>query len=136
MDQYEFNLFSNQVTTAVGNISAYHSDNTADEWYFNLNSFFSLENIECLIDYFFCRKIPDGRYVDVQKPLTFSSFRPFEETVFIVHGFNGTARDKHMRYLKDGNWFYFFHIAVRFLFHFLYCLYVSFELLPRRGKAL
>lgn len=22
--------------------------------------------------------------------------------MFIVHGFNGTARDKHMRYLKDG----------------------------------
>lgn len=48
------------------------------------------------------RKIPDGRYVDVRKPKTFISFRPFEETVFIVHGFNGTARDKHMRYLKDG----------------------------------
>lgn len=56
--------------------------------------------------YFFCfphRKIPDGRYVDVLKPSTFASFRPLEETVFIVHGFNGTARDKHMRYLKDGN---------------------------------
>lgn len=48
------------------------------------------------------RKIPDGRYVDVRKPKTFASFRPHEETVFIVHGFNGTARDKHMRYLKDG----------------------------------
>lgn len=48
------------------------------------------------------RKIPDGRYVDVRKPKTFSSFRPHEETVFILHGFNGTARDTHMRYLKDG----------------------------------
>lgn len=50
----------------------------------------------------FYRKIPDGRYVDVRKPKTFSSFRPHEETVFILHGFNGTARDTHMRYLKDG----------------------------------
>lgn len=50
----------------------------------------------------FNRKIPDGRYVDVRKPKTFVNFRPHEETVFIVHGFNGTARDKHMRYLKDG----------------------------------
>lgn len=48
------------------------------------------------------RKIPDGRYVDVRKPKTFVNFRSHEETVFIVHGFNGTARDKHMRYLKDG----------------------------------
>ncbi|XP_031636935.1 phospholipase A1-like [Contarinia nasturtii] len=46
-------------------------------------------------------KIPDGRYVDVRKPSTFVNFRPHEETAFIVHGFNGTARDKHMRYLKD-----------------------------------
>lgn len=51
----------------------------------------------------FLRKIPDGRYVDVRKPSTFVNFRPHEETAFIVHGFNGTARDKHMRYLKDGN---------------------------------
>lgn len=50
---------------------------------------------------FFCRKIPDGRYVDVRKPSTFSSFRPHEETAFIVHGFNGTARDKVLHTIRD-----------------------------------
>lgn len=65
-----------------------------------------------------CRKIPDGRYVDVRKPSTFSSFRPQEETVFIVHGFNGTARDKHMRYLKDGNL-----ITIVFIFISFYVIY-------------
>lgn len=86
---------------------------------------------------FGCRKIPDGRYVDVRKPSTFASFRPLEETVFIVHGFNGTARDKHMRYLKDGKYIRFDlhrmhlqHLCCRFIFqnvhyrwneHFLFC---------------
>lgn len=69
---------------------------------------------------FGCRKIPDGRYVDVRKPSTFASFRPLEETVFIVHGFNGTARDKHMRYLKDGKYIRFDlhsqHLCCRFIF--------------------
>jgi len=48
-------------------------------------------------------KVPNGRYVDVRKPRNFAraGFRPHAETVFIVHGFNGTAKDKHMRYLKD-----------------------------------
>lgn len=71
---------------------------------------------------FYWRKIPDGRYVDVRKPSTFVNFRPHEETVFIVHGFNGTARDKHMRYLKDGNvyiYFYLFHLFANwFILHF------------------
>lgn len=50
------------------------------------------------------RKVPNGRYVDVRKPKSFlkAGYRTYAETVFIVHGFNGTARDKHMRYLKDG----------------------------------
>lgn len=73
--------------------TAHHSENT----------FIAHKNEMTLCDFSFCRKIPDGRYVDVRKPPTFSNFRPYEETVFIVHGFNGTARDKHMRYLKDGN---------------------------------
>lgn len=84
--------------------------------------------------FWFGRKIPDGRYVDVRKPSTFSSFRPHEETVFIVHGFNGTARDKHMRYLKDGNCFqciFFFGLLfvvcsvvvnIARYFYNLYCL--------------
>lgn len=59
------------------------------------------------------RQIPDGRYVDVRKPLTFVNFRWEAETVFIVHGFNGTARDKHMRYLKDG---IHFHIDFHLIF--------------------
>lgn len=59
-------------------------------------------NFICVINF---RKVPNGRYVDVRKPKQFvkAGFRPQAETVFIVHGFNGTARDKHMRYLKDGN---------------------------------
>lgn len=56
----------------------------------------------CIFFFHFHRLIPDGRYVDVRKPSTFVNFRSEAETVFIVHGFNGTARDKHMRYLKDG----------------------------------
>lgn len=77
---------------------------------FFLSCFFFLISFNSISYFYFdvCRKIPDGRYIDVLKPHTFSSFRPYEETVFIVHGFNGTARDKHMRYLKDGN-FLFFH---------------------------
>lgn len=48
--------------------------------------------------------------MDVRNPSTFVNFRQHEETVFIIHGFNGTARDKHMRYLKDGNIGFFFFI--------------------------
>lgn len=42
--------------------------------------------------------------MDVRNPRLFAKagFRPEAETVFIIHGFNGTARDRHMRYLKDG----------------------------------
>lgn len=48
------------------------------------------------------RKFPIGRIVDVMKPKTFINFRPYEETVFILHGYNGSAHEKYIRYLKDG----------------------------------
>lgn len=32
-----------------------------------------------------------------------AKFNSYEETTFIVHGFNGSHVDRHMRYLRDGN---------------------------------
>lgn len=48
--------------------------------------------------------MPRGRIIDVRHPKTFkrAGYHAQEETVFIVHGFNGTESDRHIRYLRDG----------------------------------
>lgn len=74
---------------------------------------FSVVNVSCSVYNFFCikffcRKSPNGRLVNIKNPGTFAHFRPFEETVFIIHGFNGTANDKHLLYLKDGKHLHYF----------------------------
>lgn len=63
--------------------------------------------------------MPGGRYVDVRRPRLFAKvgFNPHAETVFIVHGFNGTARDRHMRYLKDGKSSNYISYCMKIYFH-------------------
>lgn len=53
---------------------------------------------------FFFSKHLYGKVLDAnnQKSLLRGGFRTDRESVFIIHGFNGTSKDTHMRYLKDG----------------------------------
>lgn len=48
-------------------------------------------------------QVPRGRKIDVRYPKTFkhAGYYAQQETVFIVHGFNGTESDRHIRYLRD-----------------------------------
>lgn len=50
------------------------------------------------------RQKRSGHYVSAHKPLSFDrgGFQRNKETAFIVHGFNGSHLDTHMRYLRDG----------------------------------
>lgn len=43
--------------------------------------------------------------MDVKNPISLylAGYDKHHETVFLIHGFNGTERDKHMMYLRDGN---------------------------------
>ncbi|CAD7079412.1 unnamed protein product [Hermetia illucens] len=44
-----------------------------------------------------------GTYMDVKNPISLylAGYDKHHETVFLIHGFNGTERDKHMMYLRD-----------------------------------
>lgn len=61
-----------------------------------------------------------GRYIFANKPKSFerAGFQPQQETAFIVHGFNGSHMDTHMRYLKDGMRFFLLLIL-----QFIYFIY-------------
>lgn len=51
-----------------------------------------------------CRKQRRGKLINPLDPdsLRRAKFKSYEETAFIVHGFNGSHTDRHMRYLRDG----------------------------------
>lgn len=51
-----------------------------------------------------CRKQRRGKLINPLDPdsLSRAKFKSYEETAFIVHGFNGSHVDRHMRYLRDG----------------------------------
>lgn len=49
-------------------------------------------------------RVRSGIEVDIMKPATFKSagFIPQHDTCLVIHGFNGTQKSKHIRYLIDG----------------------------------
>lgn len=52
----------------------------------------------------YCSKQRRGKLINPLDPdsLRRAKFNSYEETTFIVHGFNGSHVDRHMRYLRDG----------------------------------
>lgn len=51
-------------------------------------------------------RVQSGIEVDIMKPGTFraAGFIPQHDTCLVIHGFNGTQRSKHIRYLIDGKY--------------------------------
>ncbi|KAL5280436.1 hypothetical protein ACFFRR_004426 [Megaselia abdita] len=57
------------------------------------------------------KKFP-GTLINAKNPYSLykAGFNSYKETAFIIHGFNGTFRDKHMQFLKDAYLFRNFNV--------------------------
>lgn len=56
--------------------------------------------------FLFPRKNKRGAVVNVHSSKSFlrAGFNPADQTIIIIHGFNGTESSEHMGYLRDGEW--------------------------------
>jgi len=65
-----------------------------------------------------------GTPLNVKNPITLykGGFSKHRETVFIIHGFNGTAIDIHLQFLRDGECIYLFNYYIIFYYYILLSL--------------